>query len=146
MLPQKLFTSPCSSLSWTNPTKKWPEKLRRYALTKGNQEKTDRIRDIIDIIDIINLIDIIKRDKNREKERKRERKREKREREKKEREREKRPRTFGREVWHAIHWANGILISLYENLAMGCLQKKSVNLGTLAPKGGRGQKKISFFP
>ena len=32
---------------------KWPEKLRRYARTKGNQEKTDRIIDIIDLIDII---------------------------------------------------------------------------------------------
>ena len=37
--------------------KKLPEKLRRYAPTKGNQEKTDRIIDIIDIIDIVDLID-----------------------------------------------------------------------------------------
>ena len=39
--------------------KKWPEKLRRYAPTKGNQEKTHRIIDIIDIIDIIHMLDII---------------------------------------------------------------------------------------
>ena len=28
------------------------------------------------------------------------------------------PMTFGIEVWHAIHWANGISINLYENLAI----------------------------
>ena len=38
---------------------KMTEKLRRYALTKGNQEKTDRIIDIIDIIDNMDLIDIM---------------------------------------------------------------------------------------
>ena len=38
--------------------KKWPEKLRRYAPIKGNQEKTDRIIDI-DIIDIIDNMDTI---------------------------------------------------------------------------------------
>ena len=38
---------------------KMTEKLRRYALTKGNQEKTDRIIDIIDIIDLIDIMDLI---------------------------------------------------------------------------------------
>ena len=31
--------------------KKWPEKLRRYAPAKGNQEKTHKIIDIMDIMD-----------------------------------------------------------------------------------------------
>ena len=35
------------------------EKLRRYAPAKGNQEKTDRITDVIDIIDTIDIIDSI---------------------------------------------------------------------------------------
>ena len=44
----------------SNPViKKIPEKLRRYAPTKGNKEKTDRIIDIIDIMDLIDIIDII---------------------------------------------------------------------------------------
>ena len=43
----------------TSNNKKRPKKLQRYALTKGNQEKTDRIIDIIDIIAIIDIIDII---------------------------------------------------------------------------------------
>ena len=34
------------------PSKKWPEKLRRYAPTKGNQEKADRIIYIMDLIDM----------------------------------------------------------------------------------------------
>ena len=38
---------------------KLPEKLRRYAPTKGNQEKTNRILYIIDIRDIMDLIDIM---------------------------------------------------------------------------------------
>ena len=37
-------------------SKKWPEKLRGYAPTKGNQEKTDRIIDSIDIIDLIDIL------------------------------------------------------------------------------------------
>ena len=36
---------------------KLPEKLRRYAPTKGNQEKTARIIDIIDIMDLIDILD-----------------------------------------------------------------------------------------
>ena len=32
-------------------------KLRRYAPTEGNQEKTYRIIDIIDVIDVIDIID-----------------------------------------------------------------------------------------
>ena len=39
--------------------KKLPEKVWRYAPTKRNQEKTDRIIDIIDIIVIMNIMDII---------------------------------------------------------------------------------------
>ena len=42
-------------------SKKLPEKLRRYALTKRNQEKTDRIIDIMDFIDIMYIIDIIEK-------------------------------------------------------------------------------------
>ena len=56
---------------------KGPEKSRRYAPTKGNQEKTDRI------------IDIIEKRKMREKERKREKKREKDRKREKQREKEK---------------------------------------------------------
>ena len=32
---------------------------RRYASTKGNQEKTDRVIDIMDLIDIMDRIDIM---------------------------------------------------------------------------------------
>ena len=42
-----------------NQSKKLPEKLGRYAPTKGNQEKTDRIIDIMDLIDIMDIIDIM---------------------------------------------------------------------------------------
>ena len=46
------------------PMQKGPEKLQRYAPTKGNQEKTDRIIDVTDIIekklhiltDILNIL------------------------------------------------------------------------------------------
>ena len=65
---------------------KRPEKLRRYAPTKGDQEKTDRIIDIIHIIDIMDLLDTIdlidiqrKGEKRKETERKKRRKIEKRE-------------------------------------------------------------------
>ena len=55
----KVKVDNCAMITVTTTMKKLPEKLWRYAPTKGNQEETDRIIDIIDIIDIINIIDII---------------------------------------------------------------------------------------
>ena len=58
--------------------------IRRYTPTKGNQEKTDRIIDIIDLMDIMDLLDRQRiGEKKREKEGSREKKREKRDNEKK---------------------------------------------------------------
>ena len=73
---------------------KLPEKLWRYALTKGNQEKIDKIIDIRDIIDIMDLIKRWRKGERKErekerKERKGERKERNRERNSERKEREK---------------------------------------------------------
>ena len=39
-----------------------------------------------------------------------------------------------------------VSFSQHKEVLRDNLQKKRVNLGTLALKGGRGQKKINFFP